>query len=233
MATFGAFSAPGRWFRGNCHTHTLLSDGKAERRADRAGVPARGIRFRRADRSRAGAGDVVVGPGRRSVSWSSTASSCIRRRPDGGATSRITSSASAWSVRRRAEWVEKATAASVIRWIERARRRGGVRAILTGRGHDLGLMREGKRASGVEVFNSVCEAMRRPGRFERPPRPGAVGGHPLDGVRGGRHAPAGARRLRRVDHGQGARADAGRHPRARSARGIFTPRRGRRSGRCA
>ena len=30
MATFRAFSAGGRWFRGNCHTHTLLSDGKAD-----------------------------------------------------------------------------------------------------------------------------------------------------------------------------------------------------------
>ena len=211
MATFGAFSAPGRWFRGNCHTHTLLSDGKAERRTDRAGVPARGIRFRRADRSRAGAGE-SLGPGRQAFPGHQR-----HRAASAGARTAARRAVSHRRHRRGAfagARVGGEGHGGVGHPLDRARKAAWrCTAHPYWCGHDLGLMREGKRAFGVEVFNSVCEGMRRPGRFERPPRPGAVGGHPLDGVRGGRHAPAGARRLRRVDHGQGARADAGRHPR--------------------
>ncbi len=55
--------------------------------------------------------------------------------------------------------MKKATAESVIRWIERS---GGI--AVYGHpywsGHDLAVMREGRRAFGVEVFNSVCESTR-------------------------------------------------------------------------
>jgi hypothetical protein len=55
--------------------------------------------------------------------------------------------------------VKKATAASVIRWIERE---GGVAVYAHPywSGHDLGMMREGKHAFGVEVFNTGCEVER-------------------------------------------------------------------------
>jgi hypothetical protein len=100
MAAFSAFSAPGRWFRGNCHTHTLLSDGKSSAAQVAQAYRREGYDFLvltdhgRPQETVSGLGDrrflVINGiemhpPG-----------------PAGGATSRITSSASAWSVHRRA-----------------------------------------------------------------------------------------------------------------------------------
>jgi hypothetical protein len=156
MATFGAFSARGRWFRGNCHTHTLLSDGKSSAAQIAQAYRRQGYDFLvltdhgRLQDTVSGLGDgrflVINGielhppaPGRRRDEPHHIVGIGVERSPA-------------------REWVEKATAASVIRWIQHE---GGVAVY----GHpywcgdDLGLMREGKRASGVEVFNSVCEAM--------------------------------------------------------------------------
>ena len=156
MATFGAFSAAGRWFRGNCHTHTLLSDGKTSAAQTARAYRREGYDFL-ALTDHGKAQETVAGPGRRAVSWSSTGSSCIRRRRPGRP-----EVASHRRHRRGApppEWVKKATAESVIRWIERS---GGI--AVYGHpywtGHDLTVMREGRRAFGVEVFNSVCESTR-------------------------------------------------------------------------
>ena len=156
MATFGAFSAPGRWFRGNCHTHTLLSDGRAGAAQTAQAYRREGYDFvvltdhGRAQETLSGLGDdrflVINGielhppaPGRRRDEPYHIVGIGVERSPA-------------------PEWVKKATAASVIRWIERE---GGVPVYAHPYwcGHDLDLMRQGKRAFGVEVFNSVCEAM--------------------------------------------------------------------------
>ena len=155
MAMFGAFSAPGRWFRGNCHTHTLLSDGKADAAQIAQAYRREGYDFLvltdhgRAQETLSGLGDdrfrVINGielhpptRGQRRGEPHHIVGIGVERSPA-------------------REWVEKATAASVIRWIERE---GGVAVYAHPywSGHDLGPMREGKRASGVEVFNSTCEA---------------------------------------------------------------------------
>jgi hypothetical protein len=154
MATFGAFSAPGRWFRGNCHTHTRLSDGKSSAAQVAQAYRRKGYDFLvltdhgRAHDAVSGLCDdgflVINGAelhpptlgGRRDAPHHIVGIG-VERSPEGG-------------------WVKKATASAVIRWIERE---GGV--AVYGHpywsGHDLDVMREGKRAFGVEVFNSVCE----------------------------------------------------------------------------
>jgi len=156
MATFGAFSAPGRWFRGNCHTHTLLSDGKASAAQVARAYRREGYDFLtltdhgRSQESVAGLGDerflVINGielhppaPGRRPDEPLHFVGIGVEHSPA-------------------REWVKKATASSVIRWIER---QGGVAVYAHPYwcGHDLGLMREAKRAFGVEVCNTVCEMM--------------------------------------------------------------------------
>ena len=156
MATFGAFSAPGRWFRGNCHTHTLLSDGRASAAQIARAYRREGYDFLvltdhwKAQKSVAGFGGgllvingIELHPptlGGRRYGPHHIVGIGVDRSPA-------------------REWVKKAAAGAIIRWIERE---GGV--AVYGHpywsGHNLGVMREGKRASGVEVFNSVCEAER-------------------------------------------------------------------------
>jgi len=155
LATFGAFSAPGRWFRGNCHTHTRLSDGRSSPAQVAQAYRREGYDFLvltdhgRAQETLSGLGDgrflvingIELHPptlGRRGEPHHIVGIG-VERAPE-------------------REWVKEATAASVIRWIERE---GGVPVYGHPRwsGHDLARMREGRRAFGVEVYNSVCEAM--------------------------------------------------------------------------
>jgi hypothetical protein len=157
MATFGAFSAPGRWFRGNCHAHTQLSDGQLSPAQIARAYRHEGYDFLvltdhgRAQETVSGLGDerflVING-----IELHPPALARPRGQPH-----HIVGIGVERSPAR--EWVERATAAAVIRWIERE---GGVSVYghPYWSGHDLDVMREGKRASGVEVFNLTCEAMR-------------------------------------------------------------------------
>ena len=155
MKPFGAFSAKGKWFRGNCHTHTVLSDGKetaaelvdAYRKAgyhflvltdhDRCQgevaplqrknfVVINGIELKLPTAAPVGGPHHIVGIG-------------VEKSPD-------------------PRLVENGTAASVIRWINR---NGGIAlyAHPYWSGHDLSNMDEGVSAFAVEIFNAVCEIM--------------------------------------------------------------------------
>jgi predicted metal-dependent phosphoesterase TrpH len=156
MATFGAFSVPGRWFRGNCHTHTLLSDGRSSPAQVAQAYRREGYDFLvLTDHGRAQETLSGLGGGRFLVINGIELHPPTLGRPR-GEPHHIVGIGVERSPER--EWVKKATAASVIRWIERE---GGVPVYGHPRwsGHDLARMREGKRAFGVEVYNSVCEAM--------------------------------------------------------------------------
>jgi hypothetical protein len=165
MATFGAFSAAGEWFRGNCHTHTLLSDGKAS-----------AARIARAYR-REGYDFVVLtdhGKAQESVAGLGACPERSRRDdrflvlngiemhpPTTGRVGEKSHHIVGIGVEETPppEWVKKETAESVIGWIERG---GGI--AVYGHpywsGHDLSVMREGRGAFGMEAFNSVCETTR-------------------------------------------------------------------------
>ena len=157
MAVFGAFSAAGEWFRGNCHTHTRLSDGKASAAQTARAYRRHGYDFLaltdhgKAQESVAGLGDarflVLNGIELHPPTTARTGQKLhhilgigVEKTPP-------------------PEWVKRATADEVIRWIERG---GGI--AVYGHpywtGHDLNLMLEGRRAFGVEAFNSVCESTR-------------------------------------------------------------------------
>jgi hypothetical protein len=156
MATFGAFSAPGRWFRGNCHTHTLLSDGDASP-----------VRIAQAYRRKGYDFLVLTDHGRVQDNVSGLSDDRFLiingielHPPDhakrrGGQHHIIGIGVERAPAR---EWVKRAAASSVIRWIERM---GGIAVFghpyWTGYGLDE--MREGQRALGVEVFNTRCETV--------------------------------------------------------------------------
>ena len=153
MKPFGAFSAKGKWFRGHCHTHTVLSDGKntaselagAYRKAgyhflvltdhDRCHgdvaplqrkdfVVINGIEVQPPTAASVGGPHHIVGIG-------------IGKAPS-------------------LKLVANGTAASVIRWVNR---NGGIAVYAHPywSGHDVSNMEEGVSAFGVEVFNTVCE----------------------------------------------------------------------------
>ena len=156
MAALSAFSAPGRWFRGNCHTHTLLSDGELSPARTAAAYRHEGYDFlvltdhRLAQETVSGLGDkrflVING-----IELHPPALEGQRAGPH-----HIIGIGVERSPAR--EWVKKAAAASVIGWIERE---GGIAVY----GHpywsgdDLDVMREGKRAFGVEAYNTRCETV--------------------------------------------------------------------------
>lgn len=156
MGVFSAFSAPGRWFRGNCHTHTTLSDGK-----DRAADVAEAYRK---------AGYHFLFLTDHGKAQPEVDSLCRRnflvihgielhpklRREGFGAHHLI-----GLGIRTapRQAFMDRVGADAVIRWIER---HGGI--AVYGHpywtGHDINIMLEGRRAFGVEAFNSVCETTR-------------------------------------------------------------------------
>ncbi len=156
MKPFSAFAAPGRWFRGNCHCHTTLSDGRssppdtvaayARRRYDflvltdhwktqpdiaalqRPGLLViNGIELHPPTACRWGQQHHIVGIG-------------VEKTPD-------------------QKSLERGNVARTIRWVER---QGGIP--LYGHpywsGHESFHMMEGRAAFGVEAYNSTCEAVR-------------------------------------------------------------------------
>jgi len=156
MKPFAAFAAKGQWYRGNCHTHTTLSDGK-----DSAGDTARAYR-------EAGYDFLVLTDHRKSQSDVDDLQrkgflviNGVELHPPSVAPAVGAHHIVAIGVdsHPRASAVLKGSARSVIRWI---RRHGGMAlyAHPYWTGHDLRHMEEGRSAFGVEVYNSVCETVR-------------------------------------------------------------------------
>jgi hypothetical protein len=158
MAVFGAFSAAGGWLRGNGHTHTLLSDGKAS-----AARIARAYRREGYDfvvlTDHGKTQESVAGPGNEKF----LVLNGIELHPPSkkSKTGERVHHIVGIGVEKAppAEWVKKATAEEIVRGIERS---GGI--AVYGHpywsGHDLNVMREGRSAFGMEAFNSVCETTR-------------------------------------------------------------------------
>jgi hypothetical protein len=157
MATFSAFSAPGRWFRGNCHTHTNLSDGK--------GTPQETAELYRS----AGYDFLVL-----TDHWKCHAeveSLCrkgflvvpgIELHPPAGAPNTVVPhhivGLGVGEAPSKARML-KQTVRAALRWIER---HGGIAVYAHPywSGHTIEPMREGRGAFGVEAFNNVCEVER-------------------------------------------------------------------------
>ena len=156
MSAFAAFSAAGRWFRGNCHAHSVLSDGTSSARRLAQAYRKRGYDFlvltdhAKAQPSVAGLSDrrLLV------INGIELHPPTVKKAAGGhhivGLGVEETPSPT---------FVAHSTAASVIRWI---RRRGGIP--IYGHpywtGHDIDHMSEGRNAFGVEAFNAVCERTR-------------------------------------------------------------------------
>lgn len=157
MPTFSAFTAPGRWFRGNCHTHTNLSDGKSTPQETAELYRGLGYDFlvltdhwkcHAEVESLCRKGFVVI-PG-------------IELHPPAGAPNTVISHhivgigvSKAPSKPR----MQKQTARAALRWIERE---GGIAVYAHPywSGHTIEHMREGRGAFGVEAFNNVCAVER-------------------------------------------------------------------------
>ncbi len=156
MGVFGAFSRAGRWFRGNCHTHTTLSDGKSSAAAVATMYRRAGYHFLFLTDHRKAQPEVdslcrrgfLALPGIELHPAATLKGFGVHHIIGLGI--RATPNAS---------FMDRATAGSVIRWIER---QGGIPVYghPYWTGHDIRVMNEGRRALGMEVFNSVCETTR-------------------------------------------------------------------------
>ncbi len=156
MRPFSVFSAKGKWFKGNCHTHTTLSDGACSPSEVSAHYRKKGYDFLVLTDHRAVQPEVsslqrkdfLVLNGVE-LHTPTTARSCVKHHlvcigleevPD---------------MEKNAPWEMK----SLIRWVWR---HGGLP--IYGHpywcGHDIGHMEEGRTAFGMEAFNTVCHAMR-------------------------------------------------------------------------
>jgi len=153
MPPFACFKAPGRWYRGNCHTHTLLSDGKASAAETAAAYRQAGYDFlvltdhrktHESPESLGARGFLVIGgceihmPPKHLGNQHHLVAIGVKTPPDGRALK---------------------TARAAIRWVH-AHRGLCYYAHPYWTGHNLDHTLEGIDALGVEVFNSVCEGMR-------------------------------------------------------------------------
>ncbi len=156
MNAFGAFSAKGQWFRGNCHTHTTLSDGRCGAAEMVDAYRSRGYDFLvltdhadcQPDVRNLQRQDFLVMNG-------------IELHPPSNARPRIMQHIIGIGVARdpSPKLVQAGSAASVIRWVKR---NGGIP--IYGHpywsGHHVGHMREGRGAFGMEVHNTTTEVVR-------------------------------------------------------------------------
>lgn len=156
MNPFSVFSAKGNWFRGNCHTHSLLSDGDSSPKA-------------LAEAYRNGGYDFLVltdhGKTHDDLSMLQRKDFLVISGVELHPPTRLPSVVRHHIV---GIGVEKAppcrirkngSARSTIKWIER---NGGIAVYAhpCWSGHDIEHMGEGKSAFGVEVFNTATEKMR-------------------------------------------------------------------------
>jgi len=156
MRPFSAFSAEGRWFRGNCHAHTPLSDGKHTAEHLAKAYRSRGYHFLvltdhdacQPDLRPLQRPDFLVIGG-------------VELHPPSRARPRIPHLIIGIGLDRapaRAA-IERDSALSLIRWIQR---HGGI--AVYGHpywsGHHLGHLAEAREAFGAEVYNTTSEVVR-------------------------------------------------------------------------
>ncbi len=159
MQPFNVFRLKGNWYRGNCHTHTTLSDGKSTAEEVVEGYRGAGYDF------------LVLTDHRRcqpTVAHLQRDGFLVMNgaelHPPTKRRGRVPHHIIGIGIDKapsRAR-MEKSTARDVIRWIER---HGGIAVYCHPywSGHDVNHMMEGKSASAVEVFNSATEAMQAVG----------------------------------------------------------------------
>lgn len=157
MSTFSAFSAPGRWFRGNCHTHTTLSDGKGTPQEVAGLYRELGYDFlvltdhwkcHAEVESLCRKGFLVI-PGIELHPPAGAPNTVVPHHIVGIGVERAPSKAR----------MLKQTARAALRWIEREKGIA-VYAHPYWSGHTIEHMREGRGAFGVEAFNNVCAVER-------------------------------------------------------------------------
>ncbi|MEW6358321.1 MAG: CehA/McbA family metallohydrolase [Planctomycetota bacterium] len=159
MSLFSAFAAPGEWFRGNCHTHTTLSDGK-----DDPPTTVALYRKRRYDFLVLTDHHAVCEETERLSTEKFLVIRGVEMHPParcGGMEHHLI----ALGVRTAPEGECLKTAGAAIRW---AREQGALVYYCHPywSGHSAGHLAEGRDALGVEVFNSTCRAQRGLGYSE-------------------------------------------------------------------
>lgn len=155
MKTFTAFSATGNWFKGNCHTHTTVSDGTRPPRAIVAAYEKLGHHFLVLTDHRLIQPDADLSTDRILVIGGIELHPPSRK-PACGPHHLL---GLGIHTQPPIEKLEKADARATIRWIER---NGGIPVYCHPywSGHDLDHLQEGRACIGVEVYNSVCEITR-------------------------------------------------------------------------
>jgi len=152
MAPFRVFSLSGKWFRGNCHTHTTVSDGELTPEQIVAAYRAEGYDFLVLTDHRACQESVstlqqkdflVINgieihplPQTPAFQEHHIVGIGVEKTPKPG-------------------FVQKRSAQAVIRWIER---NGGIAVYAHPYwlGHDIRHMQEGREALGMEAYNTSC-----------------------------------------------------------------------------
>jgi len=156
MRPFSAFSAKGEWFRGNCHTHTVLSDGKETAEALVEAYRKKGYDFLVFTDHDKCQDDVTALQRKGFLVINGVELHPPTRSPVGGGHHIVAIGVEKSPPR---SFRENGSARSVISWIHR---NGGM--AIYGHpywtGHDIENMKEGRAALGVEVFNAVCANMR-------------------------------------------------------------------------
>ena len=156
MNPFSAFSAKGKWYKGNCHTHTTLSDGRRSPEETARAYRRKGYDFL-----------VMTDHGRTHESVAHLQRedflviNGVELHPPTNAPAGFTHHLVGIGTEKipSRETIKKGTAASAIRWIKR---QGGIPiyAHPYWTGHDTYNLKEGRAALGMEVFNTTCEVAR-------------------------------------------------------------------------
>jgi len=157
MRPFSVFAAHGRWYRGNCHTHSTLSDCDETPERVVAAYEKAGYDFLvMTDHFRVHPDIRALLNGKILVINGIELHPPTEKRAPAGPHHIVGIGVDATPPMER---VEKRTVSDAIRWVKR---RGGI-AIYAHpywSGHDVEHMKEGRSAFGVEVYNHACEAMR-------------------------------------------------------------------------
>jgi len=156
MKPFSAFAAPGHWYRGNCHTHTSLSDCDETPEGVVAAYARAGYDFLVMTDHWKTQPDVGALQNDRLLVINGVELDSPPAKRSAGSHHIVALGVNETPPKER---LQKGGVLALIRWV---RRRGGipVYAHPYWAGHDLDHMKEGATAFGVEVYNRVCETTR-------------------------------------------------------------------------
>ena len=155
MRPFSAFAATGSWFRGNCHTHTTISDGLDAPANTCDAYRAAGYDFVVLTDHRLSQPDIGTLQRRGFLVINGVELHPATRRASPGAHHIVAIGVESHPpVARAKRW----TARRCVRWVHE---NGGIAVYAHPywSGHDVLHMEEGQSAFGVEVFNGVCEQL--------------------------------------------------------------------------